>query len=508
MNTIRGRLILILLLTQAVLVPPLLYAISRMVEHAMSDIFVDDARSYGQVFAAELSSADVLSESRRVIDLLDAAILGGHCIYASLETRGETITSSLMDAEQTADFREDFAFGENDDAVYYLSVPITGANYMAVLQLGFDETSVHIGVASVRSAVLIVLLVFLLLSITFTAIVSSTIVNPLKWLQRASRSISSGDVSRELRPKSQLVEIRDLSRDLEVMRRNLVGMAERLKEEMKERELAESERRGIEAFLRQAQRLESLGTLAGGVAHEFNNVLQPILLYTELALQELPSQSGTAENLRRVLELARRARGLSRQILMFGRQEEDAEFRICDLRGVVHEAVTMIRALLPATVDIRTKIGSDIGRVNCDPAQIKQLVVNLCNNASQAIDKQDDFIEVSLHEVLVAEPMKIRNHTLEPGEYVVLQVSDSGRGMAEETMQRIFEPFFTTREVGEGTGLGLSVVHGIVMRHEGEISVESEAGKGTRFRIYLPLADEATQGARNQRERHEQNIGN
>ena len=499
MNTIRGRLILILLLTQAVLIPPLLYAITATVEHAMSDIFVDDARSYGQVFAAELSVPDVLNETQRIVDLLDAAILGGHCIYASLQSGGTTVTSSLMGVGQIDDFRDDFAFGEHGDSVYYLSVPITGPNYMAILQLGFDETSVHAGVTSIRSAVLIVLVAFLLLSILFMALVSSTIVNPLKWLQNASRTISSGDVSHELKSRSRLAEIRDLSHDLEVMRQNLVGMTDRLKEEMKERELAETERRGMEAFLRQAQRLESLGTLAGGVAHEFNNVLQPILLYAELALEDVPRESATASNLRRVLDLARRARSLSRQILTFGRQDENAEFRDCDLPGVVHEAVTMIRALLPANIEIRTNIGSDIGRVNCDPAQIKQLVVNLCNNAFQALAGQEGYIEVALHEVLVAEPLTIRNQVLKPGEYVVLQVTDSGVGMDKETVERIFEPFFTTRGVGEGTGLGLSVVHGIVMRHEGEITVESKPGEGARFRIYLPLVDETTSAVRNQR---------
>ena len=508
MNTIRGRLILILLLTQAVLIPPLLYTITWLVEHAMSDIFVDDARSYSQVFAAELSSKGDLGDLDQVVDFLDAAILGGHCVYAALKLQGQVISSSVMSPDQIEEFRDDFSYGENDDLTYYVSVPITGVGAMAVLQLGFDESSVHTSVSSIRSAVLIALLAFLLFSILFTALVSSTIVNPLKWLQHASRTISSGDVSHELIPRSRLQEIRDLSHDLELMRKNLVGMADRLKEEMAERELAETERRGIEAFLRQAQRLESLGTLAGGVAHEFNNVLQPILLYTELALEELPSESETAANLRRVLELARRARGLSRQILTFGRREENAEFRVCDIRGVVQEAVTMIRALLPATVDIRTKMDSDVGRVNCDPAQIKQLVVNLCNNSFQALYKQDDYIEVLLHEVQIAKPIRVRDQTLEVGEYVVLQVADSGRGMDEETMQRLFEPFFTTREVGEGTGLGLSVVHGIVMQHGGAIDVDSDPGKGTRFRIHLPLADEAANAVRKLRERHEQDTGN
>ncbi len=508
MNTIRGRLITILLVTQAALVLPLLYMISRTVEFTMSDAFIDDARSYAHVFAAGFASPDVLADPRAVVDLLDTAILGGHCIYAALSANGETVHSSLMSDEDVADFREDFEFGDNGDSNYYLSLPITGPNYMAILQLGFDESAVTTSLATIRSRILYVLLAFLGLSIALTAVVSSSIVNPLRWLQRASRSISSGETSRELRSASNLVEIRDLSNDLETMRRNLVGMAERVQQEMHERELAEAERRGLEGFLRQAQRLESLGTLAGGVAHEFNNVLQPILLYTELALEDVAAGSPTAINLVHVRDLARRASGLTRQILTFGRQEEHAEFRHCDIRQVVFEAVTMIRALLPATVDIRTRIGADIGNVNCDPAQIRQLVVNLCTNAFNALDSREDFIEISLQEVLATESTQTPNGKLIPGEYVVLQVADSGRGMDEETMEHIFEPFFTTREIGEGTGLGLSVVHGIVMRHDGEITVESEPGEGSRFRIYLPLADEPGQEPRKKRDANGEDTGN
>jgi signal transduction histidine kinase len=508
MNTIRGRLVLILLLTQAVLAPPVLFAISFVVERAMSELFVDDARAYGQVFAAELMSAQTLGDRDAVLEQLDTAILGGHCVYAVLTSNGNSLASTLMLEANVADFREDFEFGANGDETYFLSVPITGGNYMAILQLGFDESPVHASLASIRRAVLYVLLAFLGMSIGLTTIVSSTIVNPLKRLQSASRSISSGDVSHGLRSTSGLEEIHDLSRDLEIMRQKLVGMTERLQEEIKEKELAEAERRGMEAFLRQAQRLESLGTLAGGVAHEFNNVLQPILLYTELAIDRVSEDSMTATNLKRVLELARRAQNLSRQILMFGRREDVAEFRVVDIGEVVHEAVTMIRALLPATVNIRTKIGADVGPVNCDPAQIKQLVVNLCNNASQALSRPEDYIEVSLNEVLVTAQTKIPHVQLKPGEYVVLQVADSGRGMDEDTVQRIFEPFFTTRDVGEGTGLGLSVVHGIVAQHEGDISVESSSGKGSRFRIYLPLADETAIETDNRGERDEQDPGN
>jgi signal transduction histidine kinase len=397
-----------------------------------------------------------------------------------------------MDRSEVAMFREDFEFGEHDDGVYYLSVPVGDAVPMKVLRLGFDERPLEQNMATIRRTIFYLALAFIFLTVLAIGFVSSSIVGPLKRLQRASRSISSGDVDVELDSTSKIIEIQDLSNDLETMRRDLVGMNARLHEEMAERELAEAERRGMEEYMRQAQRLESLGTLAGGVAHEFNNVLQPIMLYTEMALEDVPQRTPASINLKRVLELANRAKGLSRQILTFGRREERVEFRQADLREIVHEAVTMIRALLPATIDIRTENGVDIGLVSCDPSQIKQLVVNLCNNAYQALRRPDDYISISLNEVIISDtPAKTVN--VRPGEYVVLTVTDTGEGMDEDTVRRVFEPFFTTRDVGDGTGLGLSVVHGIVMKHNGDILIDSEPGKGTRIRVYLPLADEIEQ---------------
>ena len=493
MNTIQGRLVLMLLLIQAVLMPLLFYVINDAVERTMTDAFVDDARQSGQVIADAFAGLDTNSTGGEIVDLLDTAMLGGHNTYAALQVGNELITSSLMSSEEGGDFIEDFAFGDHGDSVYYLSLPISTMNVPAALRLGLDETQVSKDLATIQQTILYVIVAYLLLSVIVTGLLSSSIVSPLKWLQRASHSISSGDVSRELKTSSRLVEIQDLAEHLETMRRNLVGMNERLHEEMQERENAEAERRGMEDQLRQAQRLESLGTLAGGVAHEFNNVLQPILMYTDLALEDAPEKSRTAKNLKRVLDLAGRARNLSRQILTFGRQEQQADFQLADIRAVVYEALTMIRALLPATVNIRADIGQHTGLVNCDPAQIKQLIVNLCNNASQALSSPEDYIEVSLTEVIVTNETTNRQSTVLPGEYVVLQVADTGQGMDEATVQRVFEPFFTTRGVGEGTGLGLSVVHGIVRRHDGEILIDTNPGEGTRFRIYLPLADEVTE---------------
>jgi signal transduction histidine kinase len=492
LNTVQSRLVLMVLFIQAVLIPPLFFVLDREVRHTMTDNFVDDVRAYSQVFATEFSTITDPGDRDTAIELLDAAMLGGHSSYAVLLVGDEPVASSLMDEAEIEKFREDFDFGEHDDGTYYLSSPVGFNSPMTILRLGFDETPVRENLARIRKTTIYVSLAFVLLTVIGMGIVSSRIVEPLKRLQRASRAISSGDIEVELDSTSDLVEIEDLSRDLETMRRDLVGMNERLQQEMTERELAEAERRGMENYLRQAQRLESLGTLAGGVAHEFNNVLQPIMLYTELALEDVQPGTSAAINLRRILELAHRAKGLSRQILTFGRREEQAEFQPVDLKDLVHEAVTMIRALLPATIDIRTEIGVETGAVNCDPSQIKQLIVNLCNNAYQALRGPGDHISISLNEVIISASAGKDGAKLQPGEYVVLTVADTGEGMDEETVRRVFEPFFTTRDVGDGTGLGLSVVHGIVMRHQGEILIDSRAGKGTRIRVYLPLAEDDT----------------
>ncbi len=483
-------MVVMVLVVQALLMPPLFFVLDHAVKRTMTDNFVDDVRLYSQVFVNEFSIMPDPGDRDAVVELLDAAMLGGHSSYAALQIGDELVASSLMGDAELADFREDFAFGDHGDSVYYLSAAVDFTPPMKILRLGFDERPLQESLASIRRVALSVAAIFLVLSVGVMGIVSSSIVQPLKRLRRASRAISSGNVEVELESTSDLVEIQGLTKDLEAMRRDLVGMNLRLQQEMKERELADAERRGMEGYLRQAQRLESLGTLAGGVAHEFNNVLQPIMLYTELALEDVPKGTPASINLKRVLELANRAKGLSRQILTFGRSEDSSEFQSVDLRPIVHEAVTMIRALLPATIDIRMEIGVDIGRVNCDPSQIKQLIVNLCNNAYRALSRPDDHIAIALNEVIISPDAAGRNANLSPGEYVVLSVADTGEGMDEETVQRVFEPFFTTRDIGDGTGLGLSVVHGIVVRHQGDIMIESNPGKGTRVRVYLPLAED------------------
>ena len=227
-NTIQGRLVLMLLLIQAVLMPPLFLVIDKAVERTMTDAFVDDARLSGQLIADGFAGLDATSPDSDVIDLLDTAMLGGHNTYAALQVGDSLVTSSLMSDEEGNEFVEDFAFGDHGDNVYYLSLPISAMNVPAALRLGIDETQIAADLATVQQTTLFFMLGYLVLSVLVTGLLSSSIVGPLKWLQRASHSISSGDVSRELKTSSKLIEIQDLSEDLEKMRRNLVGMNERL----------------------------------------------------------------------------------------------------------------------------------------------------------------------------------------------------------------------------------------------------------------------------------------
>lgn len=481
---------LIVLLIHAVLMPLLFFTLAEAVERNLANAFLDDARLYARFIADSIDDLDFDSGQDVVVEHLDSALLGGRIVYAALAYNDSVIASSLTDPHEFIQFREDFEFGEHGDETYYLSLPVESGYQTGILRLGFDETPAREHFETVRKSIVYALATYMLSVLIAIAYLSSAVVRPLKWLQQASRTISSGEVDRELVTQSSLVEIQDLTADLEKMRSKLVGMNAQLQQEIMDREQSETERRNLERYLRHAQRLESLGTLAGGVAHEFNNVLQPLLLYTDLALEDLPEDSPAVENLKNILTLANRAKGLSQQILTFGRQDTDAEFELLNLTPVVHEALTMIRALLPATIDIRADISSDIGNVRGDPAQIKQLLVNLCNNSFRALAASDGHIIVSLKEVIVPRKLASEHPKLRDGEYVVLQVADTGVGMDPQTVERVFEPFFTTQDVGQGTGLGLSVVHGIVVRHDGEIILESELGKGTRVRIYLPLADE------------------
>jgi len=251
-----------------------------------------------------------------------------------------------------------------------------------------------------------------------------------------------------------------------------------------------SEQRNLEAQLFQAQKLESIGTLAGGIAHDFNNILSPIIGHTELALMEVPSDDPLKFNLEEVFQAANRAKDLVAQILTFSRQREHKHSHI-RISPLVKEALKLLRSTIPTTIDIKQdiKIGSDI--VYADGTQIHQILMNLCTNAAHAMRDKNGTIEVSLVDEHLDSGNVGRYSNLSPGNYLRLTVRDTGHGIAPEIMDRIFEPYFTTKRHGEGTGMGLAVVHGIIKGHGGEITVDSKPGAGTAFHVLLPKIDKA-----------------
>jgi signal transduction histidine kinase/CheY-like chemotaxis protein len=248
---------------------------------------------------------------------------------------------------------------------------------------------------------------------------------------------------------------------------------------------AETALRRSEAALLQAQKLESLGTLAGGIAHDFNNILTGILGHTQLALGDLPPGHPVQSSLEGILQSGARARDLVQQILTFSRKTESERHPV-KVQLVLMETLGLLRSTLPAMVRIEHSIDPACPPVLADGTQIHQIVLNLCTNAWHALPETGGVIEIALTSRLLDAGEAAQHPPLRPGPHVVLTVRDNGRGMDASTLERIFEPFFTTKEAGKGTGLGLAVVHSVVTGHNGAIRVESAAGRGTQFEIFLP----------------------
>ena len=251
---------------------------------------------------------------------------------------------------------------------------------------------------------------------------------------------------------------------------------------------SEEEKRQLEESLRQSQKMEAVGTLAGGIAHDFNNILTAILGYTELTLRQLPADSPLRENLETVLEASKRARELTKQILIFSRKGSQT-FEPAKIDESVNEAMKLLQKTIPSTVTIKMDISQDTGWVLVNKTEVHQIVINLCTNALHSLKNENGVIGIQLEARKVDASEASRLPNLREGDFAVLSVNDDGDGMDEETRCRIFEPFFTTKGQGKGTGMGLAVVHGIVQAHGGAINVESSLGAGTTFKIFLPLTD-------------------
>jgi PAS domain S-box-containing protein len=252
-----------------------------------------------------------------------------------------------------------------------------------------------------------------------------------------------------------------------------------------------TERRQLEQRVRQSQKLDALGTLAGGIAHDFNNILSILRGNLLLIEADLPPDHPIAPAISEMSRAASRARDLVRQILTFGRQQEQ-DRKIIALGDVVQEALKLLRATIPANVEIRGRISPDLPPVLADAGQIHQVVMNLGINSSHAIGRAPGTITVEIDEAEIDANSAAHSPDLHEGHYVRLRFGDSGSGMTRDVLERVFEPFFTTKPQGTGTGLGLAVVRGIIKSHDGAITVYSEPGKGTQFHLYFPAVEGTT----------------
>ncbi|MBI3387909.1 MAG: response regulator [Deltaproteobacteria bacterium] len=255
--------------------------------------------------------------------------------------------------------------------------------------------------------------------------------------------------------------------------------------DIEEQRQAEEERRVLETQRRQGQKMEALGTLAGGIAHDFNNILGAIIGNTELARQDVGSDHPALESLTEIRKASHRAQDLVQRILAFGRQQQQPR-NVIPLCPVVEEAVALLRATLPAGVELVTALNADTPMVRADSTQIHQVLMNLCTNAWHAMGGDQGRIDICLDGITVDAEAPGTGVNLQPGRFARLTVGDTGSGMDAATLERIFDPFFTTKPVDQGTGLGLSVVHGIVEAHGGSVTVKSERGIGTTFSLYFP----------------------
>jgi PAS domain S-box-containing protein len=250
-----------------------------------------------------------------------------------------------------------------------------------------------------------------------------------------------------------------------------------------ERKRGEEERKKLEEQLFQAQKMESVGRLAGGVAHDFNNMLGVIIGRAEMALQQDVSNDKLQHNLKEILKAAQRSADLTKQLLAFARKQT-AVRKILDLNSTISSMLNMLRRLIGEDIDLSWQPGLDLWKVKIDPSQVDQILANLAVNARDAVSGVG-AVTIKAENVVIDDSNSIETPEFIPGEYVLLSMSDTGTGMSEEVREKIFEPFFTTKELGKGTGLGLSTVYGIVKQNDGFIYVESEPGKGTTFKIYL-----------------------
>jgi signal transduction histidine kinase/ActR/RegA family two-component response regulator len=346
-----------------------------------------------------------------------------------------------------------------------------GVGLAAVLQKSVDEALQPL--SRLRTVLIAILAGAMLVSLAGGVLIARTVSRPVETLVRGVRKIERGDYSHRVTVKQQ-DELAELAAAINHM---TVGIAQR------EEALRQSEEQ-----LLQSQKMEAVGRLAGGIAHDFNNLLVVITGRAELLRARVDDDEALRRDLDLIADAGRRASGLTQQLLAFSRKQV-LQPKVLDLNEVVANMGTMLRRVIGEDVDLMIVVGANLGRVRADPGQLEQIIVNLVVNARDAMPKGGRLI-VKTANVDLDDAFVRRHSGARAGPHVMLAVSDTGDGMSAEVLPHIFEPFFTTKSRGRGTGLGLSTVYGIVRQHDGSITVESEPGLGTTFKIHLPRVEE------------------
>ena len=392
--------------------------------------------------------------------------------------------------------------------------PIAGTPWTILIE--FPEDVVQKPVSSFLKRILLVGSIVFVLGVAGAFALSRNITKPLHELTETAMAISCGDESRTVNVRqtdelgqlanafnAMVEKVRDSQHELErkVQERTLLlEEANRRLETLShsnalKRTLAEKERtdalealRSTERQLVQSQKLEAVGRLAGGISHDFNNLLTVILGYSDITLRQLSEEHPLRRNLEQIVTASERASALTRQLLAFSRKQV-MQPKVFDVNTVVTDLEKMLRRMIGEDVELRVSLEPELGNIKADPVQLEQVIMNLAVNARDAMPKGGK-LSIETANVYLDETYAKEHVSVAAGHYVMLAISDTGCGMNVETRQHIFEPFFTTKEPGKGTGLGLSMVYGIVKQSGGNIWVYSEEGRGTTFKIYFPRVTE------------------
>ena len=349
-----------------------------------------------------------------------------------------------------------------------------------MLWVGFPESVVLAPARDYLREMIGVAFLFVLIAVVVARIGTGRSIAPLAEVTTAAESIASGDYTRRVEA-SRPDEIGRLADAFNTMTEQVVR-------DLAAREAAVTERRLLEDQLRQSQKMEAVGKLAGGVAHDFNNLLTAILGYSSLLLDDMPANAPTRREIEQIQHAAQSAASLTQQLLAFSRRQI-LQPRILDLNDVVRSIEPMLKRIIGEDVNLQTKLSPSLAHVSADPGQIEQIIVNLAVNARDAMPG-GGRLTIETADVMLDESYTAQHAVTTVGPHVMLAVSDTGRGMDMQTRERIFEPFFTTERRGEGTGLGLATVYGIVKQSGGSIWVYSEPGQGATFKVYLPATSQ------------------